>query len=123
VRLVTLGAATLLGLFGGNQIYAQFSDLANIFQVLGYAINWGHIVGVGVFLVFLLGGLWAVNYPRFVDLLIDTENELKRVSWPTWRQVFEATGVVITVVVIMSIFIIVVDIYLIILFLKLIGLL
>ncbi|KPJ62612.1 MAG: hypothetical protein AMS15_03290 [Planctomycetes bacterium DG_23] len=123
VRLVTLGAAVLLGIFGGNQIYGPFSDLKDIFQILGYKINWGHIVGVGVFLFFLLGGLWAVNYPRFVDLLIDTEGELKRVNWPTWRQVFEATGVVITVVILMSLFIIVVDKTLIIYLLKLIRVL
>ncbi len=123
VRMVTLGAAALLGLFGGNQIYAHLSDLPVIFQILGYEINWGHILGVGVFLFFLLGGLWAVNYPRFVDLLIDTESELRRVNWPTSRQVLEATGVVITVVIILSVFIVLVDRGVIITFLKLIGVL
>lgn len=123
VRMVTLGAAGLMGLFGGNQIYAHFSDLPVIFQILGYEINWGHMLGVGVFLFFLLGGLWAANYPRFVDLLIDTESELRRVNWPTWRQVLEATGVVITVVILLSIFIVVVDRGVIITFLKFIRVL
>ena len=123
VRMATLGAALLLGLFGGNQIYAHYSDLPVIFQVLGYEINWGHILGVGVFLLFFLGALWAVNYPRFVDLLIDTESELRRVNWPSRRQVLEATGVVITVVIILSIFIVLVDRGVIITFLKLIGVL
>jgi len=123
VRMVTLGAAVLLGLFGGNQIYAHFGDLPAIFRVLGYEINWGHTLGVGVFLLFSLGGLWAVNYPRFVDLLIDTEGELRRVNWPTWRQVLEATGVVITVVIILSVFIVLVDRTVIIFFLRLIGVL
>lgn len=42
---------------------------------------------------------WAsyrmVNYPRFADFLISVEAELDKVSWPSWPELFRATGVVI----------------------------
>lgn len=55
--------------------------------------------------VFMLG-LWGVhlvlNRPTSVDLLIDTEQELRRVTWPSGAEVKNATMVVALVTVVMG---------------------
>ena len=47
------------------------------------------------------GGLFALhmflNRPRSVDLMIETEQEMRKVSWPTLPEVWNATLVVILV--------------------------
>ena len=63
--------------------------------------------------VILLGFLWFAYYlsnrPKTSDFLIETETEMKKVTWPTSREVFSATVVVIAVVVIMGAFLFGVD--------------
>jgi preprotein translocase SecE subunit len=66
---------------------------------LGLALSAGIIVGV----------MKLVNYPRFVDFLIDTENELKKVSWASRRQVMSESIVVLATVVIVGLFVFTVD--------------
>lgn len=55
--------------------------------------------------VFVLG-LWVVhlvlNRPTSVELLIDTEQELRRVSWPSGAEIKNATMVVALVTVVMG---------------------
>jgi preprotein translocase SecE subunit len=63
----------------------------------------------------LLGaaGFWVafrvVNLPTFADFLIATEAEVNKVSWPARRSVIQDTIVVLTTVVLMTIFLFVVD--------------
>ena len=44
-------------------------------------------------------GLWIgfrlVNWPKFADFLISVEAELNKVSWPSWRELYRASMVVI----------------------------
>lgn len=80
------------------------------------------VVGVDLtpaFLVSMLlfcAGLYLVHRwqqrPRVADLLIDTEAELKRVSWPKGQEVWNASIVVILSVVILGAFLAVADIFL-----------
>ncbi|MBN1420746.1 MAG: preprotein translocase subunit SecE [Planctomycetes bacterium] len=74
----------------------------------------GRILAVVAVLVpMLLGGIWAYNYPPMVDFLIDTENELKtRVTWPTRKELFNMSTVVVVAVIILGIYIAVVDVFL-----------
>jgi preprotein translocase SecE subunit len=57
----------------------------------------------------LFGVFKLINYPRFVDFLIDTESELKKVSWASRRQVIDESIVVLATVVIVGVFVFVVD--------------
>jgi preprotein translocase subunit SecE len=50
-----------------------------------------------------------VNYPRFVDFLIDTENELKKVSWASRRQVISESVVVLSTVILIGAYVFLVD--------------
>lgn len=48
-----------------------------------------------------IGGLWVsyrlVNFPRFADFLIAVEAEMNKVSWPSRRELFRASLIVIFV--------------------------
>jgi preprotein translocase subunit SecE len=63
--------------------------------------------------VFLFVGLWLsfrlVNYPPLADFLIDTEWEMRKVTWPTWQQLRRATYIVITITLILTVFLYLVD--------------
>jgi preprotein translocase SecE subunit len=51
----------------------------------------------------------VVNWPTFADFLIATEAEVNKVSWPTRRSVIQDTIVVLSTVVLMTLFLFVVD--------------
>jgi preprotein translocase SecE subunit len=59
-------------------------------------------------------GLWlafrVVNVPVFADFLIATEAELNKVSWPSRRSVVQDTIVVLTTVLLLTLFLFLVDI-------------
>jgi preprotein translocase subunit SecE len=55
------------------------------------------IAAVGVWVAYRL-----VNYPRFADFLISVEAEMSKVSWPDRTYLVRATGVVLTVMVILG---------------------
>lgn len=59
-------------------------------------------------------GLWVswrtVNMPAFADFLIATEAELNKVSWTTRKRLFQDTLVVLTTLVLMTVFLFVVDV-------------
>lgn len=66
---------------------------------------------------------WLVAQHRpFVDFMIATEGEMKKVNWPSRREVFGATRVVIVVVLGLSLILFLVDL-LFIIFFRLIGVL
>ena len=56
----------------------------------------------GLFAFFAVGALLVGNAPRAANLLIETEIEMRKVTWPTWREVAGATAVVIVVVLILG---------------------
>lgn len=51
----------------------------------------------------------AVNFPRFADFLVAVESELERVVWPTWKQVWQSSIVVIVTMLFFGALLFVVD--------------
>ncbi len=51
----------------------------------------------------MLGLHVVLNRPKSVDLLIETEAEMRQVSWPTMKQVWNATLVVAFVTVVLAV--------------------
>jgi len=51
----------------------------------------------------------AVSFPVFADFLIATEAELNKVSWTTRKRLFQDTVVVLTTVVLLTVFLFAVD--------------
>jgi len=60
-------------------------------------------LGLGI-LIFKL-----VNMPRFADFMIQTEGEMKKVSWSTRKEIITSTKVVIITVILMALFLMIID--------------
>ncbi len=106
-----IGVAALGGvaLFGCRELY-QFLLNSGLPPVPGgLGLRWADLVvglaGAGCALgIFLL-----LNNPKVVDFLLETEAELKKVSWSTPQQVFSNTVVVIVSVIVLAFFVLVSD--------------
>jgi len=62
--------------------------------------------------VLLLTGVllwWALNRPKFADFMIATENEMKKVNWPSKKAIVGLTWVVIAGTLLMAGFLFVFD--------------
>jgi preprotein translocase subunit SecE len=68
--------------------------------------------GMAVGVILIGGGLlwWALNKPRVVDFMIATESEMRKVNWPTRREIIGSTWVVIGGTALMATLLFVVDI-------------
>lgn len=85
--LSAVGAGTIV-LAGVAWMWDRLNSMPNpIYYQAGMA--------VGVILVF--GGLlyWLLNKPRVADFMIATEAEMKKVNWPTRKEIIGSTWVVI----------------------------
>ena len=110
-------AITVLGLYGCHALWdwlpkgledfwgKKLLDLGAEEFTLNPAVALALALGIAV----CLGAFKLVNYPRFVDFLIDTENELKKVSWASRRQVVSESIVVLATVIIVGLFVFGVD--------------
>lgn len=87
--LVVLGALSLYGTINRPNEFVIVDDLPLIGALSGYKV-----IAAFVGLAGLLGLHLVLNRPRSVDLMIETEQEMRRVSWPTGKEVWNATIVV-----------------------------
>jgi preprotein translocase subunit SecE len=100
-RLGTLGALLVLITYGGYSWSQLFPADQPIWK-------WG--------LPVVVGGLvaWAayriIHYPPFADFLIATEGEMAKVKWPTRRELWAATIVILASVIILAVFLFFTDI-------------
>lgn len=85
--LSAVGAATLV-LVGVAWLWSEMEGLADAgyYQVATAIVLVG---GTGVLL------WWLLNKPRVADFMIATEAEMKKVNWPTRREIIGSTWVVI----------------------------
>jgi preprotein translocase SecE subunit len=74
-----------------------------------FTINPAVTLALSIAIGSLFGVFKLVNYPRFVDFLIDTESELKKVSWASRRQVISESIVVLSTVIIIGVYVFLVD--------------
>ncbi len=67
--------------------------------------------GTAVGVILLFGGVlfWVLNKPRVVEFMIATEAEMRKVNWPTKREVIGSTWVVICGTFLMAFVLLVVD--------------
>ena len=106
-RLSAYGLLGVLILFGAYRFHATFNVpgegvlVASKLPVIGQ-ITWMKVFSVIVFLGGILGMHMVLNGPKMSDLLIDTEQEMKKVSWPSTNEVKNATVVVVIVTFVMA---------------------
>lgn len=103
------GVAYLLGMglivFGGIRLYAAInvpgSEWIEDVPVIGH-VSLYNTIALAVVLISALGLHLVLNRVGAVDMLVDTEQELKKVSWPSRIEVRNATVVVVIVTVTMG---------------------
>jgi len=108
-RLARRTAYVLCGLlvaFGAYRFYATFNEIGRFVWVEKVPLV-GEITlyNVLAFVVFALGMLCLhlfLNSARQADLLIDTEQEMRKVTWPSRPEVWSATRVVVLVTFLMG---------------------
>lgn len=72
--------------------------------VLAFPLTPGFIASLAIFLAISFGAYRLLNAPKAADLLIDTELEMKKVTWPSFDETRTASFVVIGCVVVMVAF-------------------
>ncbi|HEV2970329.1 MAG TPA: preprotein translocase subunit SecE [Pirellulales bacterium] len=91
-RQVTFAALALVALLGSWRISESLGGTAYV----RYGIP-ALLAAVGLWLCFRL-----VNMPRFADFLIAVEAEMSKVSWPTRKELFRGSIVVIVTIVVLA---------------------
>lgn len=93
-RWLTFGVLTALAVFGCYELKEALAGWIANDAAFG-SVTWSFSISVLTFIVVeLLIGLLA-NNRRFVDYLIASETELRKVSWPTRQELKRQTVVVI----------------------------
>jgi len=121
-RIGTAAALLLVFLFGSYRLYSLLATgPGRTFVVLGLKVPYAALVPGGVFVV--LGALtWMVSFGpqtgirgldgltrKWIDLLIDTESELRKVSWPTRDDLVNSTTAVLVSIVLLGVFLVGMD--------------
>ncbi|MDF1702687.1 MAG: preprotein translocase subunit SecE [Planctomycetota bacterium] len=96
--LVLFGAYACHGEFNtvGRGVGLPVSDALSDLPVIG-ALTWMKLISIGVFFVGMVLVHLFLNKPGSADLMIDTEQEMRKVSWPSWPEVKSASLVVVVV--------------------------
>jgi preprotein translocase SecE subunit len=106
-RICAYAFVGILVAFGAWRFHATFNVpgegvLVDQLPLIG-ALTYLKIATLGVFLAGLLATHLMLNGPKIADLLIDTELEMRKVSWPSWPEVKSATLVVVIVTFVMGV--------------------
>ena len=109
-RLLSLGGSLLLLLWGGRSLWVYLSGFTSLagesatlvtVPTVGLDINIALLIAVVVMFASAAGVVWTLNRPRLVDLLIETEAEMKKVSWPSRQEAWNSSVIVVITVVVM----------------------
>ncbi len=106
----------------GQATYTRLGTGLGVFVLIliGCAVLYQHLAGQSILVQTLVPAVvcvvlswltfWVINRPTVSDFLIAAEGEIKKVSWSTRQEVVVTTSVVITVVILMSVGLAVVDV-------------
>ena len=70
---------------------------------IGLSITPALLIALGVLVAAGFGLFLLLNRPSMADLLIDTELEMKKVSWPTRQEAWNSTVIVIVTVIVFTV--------------------
>ena len=106
-RITAYSLIGVLILFGSYRLYATFNVpgegilIATKLPLIGQ-VTVMKLLSLVAFGAGLLGMHLVLNGPKLATLLIDTEQEMRKVSWPSKTEVKSATIVVIIVTFVMA---------------------
>jgi len=96
--LVVFGAFALYGAINVPNAHVLTGALPVVGAISAYKVI-ALVVGLGG----LLGLHLLLNKPDTVDLMVETEQEMRKVAWPTGKDVWSATVVVAFVTVLLAV--------------------
>jgi preprotein translocase SecE subunit len=112
-RVAFVGLATLL-IWGGTELYGWLAGadwvranrwvdyripVLNQYIDPAFVISWAIII-VGCIVIYRL-----LNRERAADFLIETDTEVRKVTWPTWNDAWNSSLIVLLFVVVVTAFI------------------
>ena len=106
-RLLSLIGCLLLLFWGGWSFWIWLQGFTSLSESLlevptvGLNIDFALLIAIGVLLAGGAALVWTLNRPRLVDLLIETEAEMKKVSWPSRQEAWNSSIIVVVTVVVM----------------------
>jgi len=118
VRLSAFGGTAALTLFGAYALYMAppinsiwWQDIAGPASLFGKSMSLKPILfpAVGVFLTVMSVVYLVLNREKSADFLIETEGEIKKVSWPARKEFVGSAMIVVLVVAVVSMFLHYVD--------------
>ncbi len=108
VMLVAFGCSSLVDAVSAS--WWQEGHIIPRIPFFEFEINNGELIS---FLVFLAGSfgvyVMVVNHPVVADFLIETEGELRKVSWPETNEFLNATVVVLITIFVIAMFLALAD--------------
>ncbi len=95
-------------------VYISYSLYGVLLNPLEEGLSVGAMVGAGLSLVVLLGGSFYAFYMRVSssNFFIEVDTETRKINWPDWFSVKNATGQVIVVMIFLMIFLAFIDVLL-----------
>jgi preprotein translocase subunit SecE len=122
IRWSSFAISSVLFVYGAVQLYkflARYEWATTANRWLNFTIPYVDISVVldprlVISLSFLLASVWlfyffSFQHNRFSDFLIDTESEMRKVSWPTMDQVVKSSIAVILIVFFLGLYLYVID--------------
>jgi len=111
-RMAAFWSLVLLLLFGCTFLHTQLTNVDSLAVALGgiripvvaVDLNGAFLIAGGLFLVGLIAIQRWQRKPKVADLLIDTEAELRKVTWPSSQEVMNSSIVVVVTVVLIGLF-------------------
>jgi preprotein translocase subunit SecE len=107
-RLLALISSGLLVAWGGYALWVKLQGSESLVKVfsfeiphVGLDINLALIIALVVVGAGWFGVVWFLNRPRSVDLLVETESEMRKVSWPSRQEAWNSSLVVVVTVMVM----------------------
>jgi preprotein translocase SecE subunit len=103
-RLLALLSCFALAAWGGYSLWKllQRVDWADtpLLTVphLGFTIDVAMVVAIVGVVTLASGVVWIMNRPRSVDLLVETEGEMRKVSWPSRQEAWNSSLIVVITV-------------------------
>ena len=91
-----------LGSFRGDPEASEPGGLAtrlleDNLPVLGVPLTWALVIAVIVGASGLMLLMKILNRPKVADLLIDSETEMRKCTWPSWNETFTSSLVILVV--------------------------
>ena len=123
VRRCAFWGLMLIIVWGGQGLYTWLFNTFDFSKVLliergveplqGYRIplldqrfNWAFVIAWGMVLAASFVTWRLLMRPRTADFLIDTDTELKKVTWPSWKDAWNSSLIVVLFVIVLTIFLV-----------------